>query len=41
MRKFITIEEFGKLKEQEKKLYKIVYLDYGTKNVPYGYILKE
>lgn len=28
------------LNEQDKKLYKIVYLDYETQSVPYGYILK-
>ena len=41
MKKVITIEKFDKLKEQEKKQDKIVYLDYETQNVPYGYILKE
>lgn len=40
MKKVITIEEFDKLNEQDKKLYKIVYLDYETQSVPYGYILK-
>ncbi|WP_302163036.1 hypothetical protein [uncultured Fusobacterium sp.] len=40
MKKVITIEEFDRLNEQDKKLYKIVYLDYETQSVPYGYILK-
>ncbi|MFR1676378.1 MAG: hypothetical protein ACLSVP_06765 [Fusobacterium sp.] len=40
MKKIITIEEFDRLNEQDKKLYKIVYLDYETQSVPYGYILK-
>lgn len=39
MKKVITIEEFDKLNEQEKKLYKIIYLDYETKCIPYRYIL--
>ena len=30
MKKVITIEEFDRLNEQDKKLYKIVYLDYGN-----------
>ncbi|MFR8990546.1 MAG: hypothetical protein ACLVH9_05200 [Fusobacterium sp.] len=41
MKKFISIEEFNKLSEQGKKLYEIVYLDYETKCVPCGYILKK
>ena len=40
MKKVITLEEFDRLNEQDKKLYKIVYLDYETQSVPYGYILK-
>ncbi len=40
MKKVITIEEFDRLNEQDKKLYKIIYLDYETQSVPYGYILK-
>lgn len=40
MKKVIIIEEFDRLNEQDKKLYKIVYLDYETQSVPYGYILK-
>lgn len=40
MKKIITIEEFDRLNEQDKKLYKIVYLDYETQSVPHGYILK-
>ena len=30
MKKVITIEEFDRLNEQDKKLYKIIYLDYET-----------
>ena len=41
MKKVITIEEFDRLNEQDKKLYKIVYLDYETKCIPYEYILNE
>lgn len=41
MKTFISIEEFNKLSEQGKKLYEIVYLDYETKCIPYGYILKN
>lgn len=41
MKKNITIEEFNKLNEQDKKLYEIVYLDYETRCVPYGCVLKE
>lgn len=41
MKIFISIEEFDKLNKQDKKLYEIVYLDYETKCVPYGYILKK
>ena len=40
MKKVITIEEFDRLNEKDKKIYKIVYLDYETQSVPYGYILK-
>ena len=40
MKKVITLEEFDRLNEQDKKLYKIIYLDYETQSVPYGYILK-
>ena len=36
MKKIITIEEFDRLNEQDKKLYKIVYLDYETQSVPMG-----
>ena len=41
MKKIITIEEFDRLNEQDKKLYKIAYLDYETKYTPYEYILNE
>lgn len=34
MKKVITIEEFDRLNEQDKKLYKIIYLDYETQSVP-------
>nr|WP_317279547.1 hypothetical protein [uncultured Fusobacterium sp.] len=40
MKKVITIEEFDRLNEKDKKIYKIVYLDYETQSVHYGYILK-
>ena len=41
MKNFISIEEFDKLSEKEKELYEITYLDYETKCVPYGYVLKK
>ena len=41
MKNFISIEEFNKLSEKDKKLYEVTYLDYETKCVPYGYILKN
>lgn len=41
MKNFISIEEFNKLSEKEKELYKVTYLDYETKCVLYGYILKK
>lgn len=41
MKNLITVEEFDRLNEQDKKLYEIVYLDYETKCVPCGYILKK
>lgn len=41
MKNFISIEEFDKLSEKEKKLYEIAYLDYETRCVPYGYVLKK
>ena len=34
MKNFITVEEFDRLNEKEKKLYEITYLDYETKCVP-------
>lgn len=41
MKNFITVEEFDKLNEKDKGLYEVTYLDYETKCVPYGYILKK
>ena len=41
MKNFILIEEFDNLSEKEKELYEITYLDYETKCIPYGYILKN
>lgn len=41
MKNLITVEEFDDLKEKEKELYEIVYLDYETKCIPQGYVLKE
>ncbi|WP_294727795.1 hypothetical protein [uncultured Fusobacterium sp.] len=41
MKNFITTEEFDNLSEKEKCLYEITYLDYETRCVPYGYILKK
>lgn len=41
MKNFISIEEFDKLSEKEKELYEVTYLDYETKCVSYGYILKN
>ena len=41
MKNFISIEEFNKLSEKEKELYEIAYLDYETKCVPQGYVLKK
>ena len=40
MKNFISVEEFDNLSEKEKELYEIVYLDYETKCVPQGYVLK-
>jgi hypothetical protein len=41
MKNLITVEKFDRLNEQDKKLYEIAYLDYETKCIPQGYILKE
>ena len=41
MKNFITVEEFDRLNEKEKKLYEITYLDYETKCIPQGYFLKN
>lgn len=41
MKNLITVEKFDRLNEQDKKLYEIVYLDYETRCMPYGYVLKE
>lgn len=41
MKNFITVEEFDNLNEKEKELYEIIYLDYETKCIPHGYILKN
>lgn len=41
MKDFITTEEFDKLSEKEKYLYEIIYLDYETRCVPYGYVFKK
>lgn len=41
MKNFISIEEFDNLSKKEKCLYEITYLDYETRYVPYGYILKK
>jgi hypothetical protein len=41
MKNFISMEEFDNLNEKEKELYEIAYLDYETKCVPCGYILKK
>lgn len=41
MKNFISIEEFDKLSKKEKELYEVTYLDYETKCVPHGYILKN
>lgn len=41
MKNFISIEEFDNLSEKEKELYEIIHLDYETKCMPCGYILKN
>ena len=41
MEKIISIEEFDKLNEKDKGLYEITYLDYETKCIPQGYVLKK
>ena len=41
MKNFISVEEFDNLSEKEKELYEIIYLDYETKCVLYGYVLKN
>ena len=41
MKNFISIEEFDNLSEKEKELYEVTYLDYETKCVPQGYVLKK
>lgn len=41
MKNFISIEEFDNLSEKEKELYEVTYLDYETRCVPCGYILKK
>ena len=41
MKNFISVEEFDKLSEKEKELYEITYLDYETRCVSCGYILKK
>lgn len=41
MKNFVSIEEFDNLSEKEKELYEVTYLDYETKCVLCGYILKK
>lgn len=41
MKNLITVEEFDRLNEQDKKLYEIVYLDCETRCILYGYVLKK
>ena len=41
MKNLITVGEFDNLKEKEKELYEVTYLDYETNCIPQGYVLKE
>lgn len=39
MQRFITIEEYDNLEEENKQKYKLIYLDAETNCIPWGYIL--
>lgn len=41
MKSFISMEEFDNLSKKKKELYEITYLDYETRCIPHGYILKN
>lgn len=41
MQRFITIEEYDNLEEENKQKYELIYLDPETKCIPYGYQLKS
>ncbi len=41
MQRFITIEEYEILEEENKQKYELIYLDTETKCIPYGYQLKS
>lgn len=39
MKKFISILEYDNLKEEIKQNYKLIYLDFETNCIPWGYVL--